>query len=123
MTALNQAPDNEGFTTAEHARQCDALLPLLTAMFNEFKELSKKKPEAILTKRKVELVNRLLKDVIAILDDEPSRAYLDLLDEDDIPQNSDVLLMLSQFEAALKSFHNRYYVLDRRRHVLAWRTR
>ncbi len=98
-------------------------MPLLRAMFDEFKELSKKKPDAVLNKRKVELVNRLLKDVLAILEDEPSRPYLDLLDEDDLPQNSDVLLMLSQFVAAMSAFHDRYFGYDNKKNAYnTWRT-
>ena len=87
----------------------DSLMPLLAAMFREFQEASKKKPDAVLNKRKVEIVNRLLVDVFKILEDEPTRAYLDLLDEDDLPQNSDVALILGQAEAAMEAFKNKYY--------------
>lgn len=104
--------NNEDVTTAERVAQYNALMPLLAAMFREFKELAKKKPDGALNKRKVEIVNRLLKNVLAIVEEEPSRPYLDLLDEDDLPQNSDVVLMLSQFEAAMKAFHARYHRLD-----------
>jgi hypothetical protein len=107
-------------TTAEDVATYQALMPLLTAMFGEFKELSKKKPDGVLNKRKIMLVNRLLKDVLAILEEEPSRPYLDLLDEDDVPQNSDVLLMLSQFEAAMEAYYNRYYFLDQNDRTYRW---
>ncbi len=78
-------------------------------MFDEFQELSKKKPEGVLNKRKVEIVNRLLKDVYKVIEGEPTRAYLDLLDEDDLPQNSDVVLMLGQAVAAMNAFKSKYY--------------
>lgn len=124
MTSKNktQTPPSQPRITIERVRQYEALMPLLTAMFNEFKELSKKKPDGVLNRRKVELVNRLLKDVLVILEDQPSRAYLDLFDEDDMPQNSDVLLMLSQFHAAMQAFRDRYYGLDSTRNVITWRT-
>src|SRR5437867_860421 len=98
----------ETYPTDDQVAKCETLRPLLQAMFVEFKELSRKKPDGVLNKRKVAIVNRLLKDVLFILEDEPTRPYLDLLDEDDLPQNSDVLLMLSQFDAALDAFYDRY---------------
>jgi hypothetical protein len=109
---MRDPEDNEDTTTAERVAQYQALMPLLEAMFREFRELAKKKPDGALNKRKVAMVNRLLKDVLAIVEDEPSRLYLDLLEEDDLPQNSDVLLILSQFDAAMKAFHSRYYRTD-----------
>ncbi len=53
-------------TTTEKAAKYDSLMPLLEAMFREFQDLSKKKPDAALNPRKVEIVNRLLKDVISV---------------------------------------------------------
>ncbi|MEH2533908.1 hypothetical protein V1277_006796 [Bradyrhizobium sp. AZCC 1588] len=102
-------PSSDAHTTPEKAAKHDDLTPLLNAMFDEFQELSKKKPDGVLNKRKVEIVNRLLRDILDIVEREPTRAYLDLLDEDDLPQNSDVVLILSQAVAAMKSFRSKYY--------------
>ena len=44
--------------TADKAAKHDDLMPLLAAMFREFQEASRKKPEAVLNKRKVVIVNR-----------------------------------------------------------------
>jgi hypothetical protein len=78
-------------------------------MFREFQELSKKKPEAALNKRKVEIANRLLTDVLDLIKGESTHAYLNLLDEDDLPQNSDVVLILGQAVAAMRAFRKKYY--------------
>ncbi|MFL5352285.1 hypothetical protein [Archangium sp.] len=87
----------------------DELMPLLSAMFRDFQELAKKKPEGALNKRKVEIVNRLLRDVYHIIEGETAHAYLDLLDEDDLPQNSDVVLILGQAVAAMEAFKDKYH--------------
>jgi hypothetical protein len=86
----------------------DALVPLLKAMFREFQDLAKKKPDGILNKRKVEIVNRLLLDLLTVVEDEPQRRFLDLLNEEDLPQNSDVVLILGQFVAAMEGFRLKY---------------
>lgn len=99
-------------TTEKKASDHDNLMPLLTAMFREFQEASKRKPEGPLNKPKIAIVNRLLKDVFAIVDGEPTRAYLDLLDEDAVPQNSDVVLILGQAVAAMNAFKERYHGYD-----------
>ena len=84
-------------------------MPLLNSMFREFQELSKKKPDGALNKRKVEIVNRLLRGIHGILKGESTSAYLDLLDEDALPQNSDVVLILGQAVAAMDTFSEKYY--------------
>jgi hypothetical protein len=96
-------------TTDEKGEKHDDLMPLLTAMFREFQEASRKKPEAVLNKRKVEIVNRLLRDIMSVVEGESTRAYLDLLDEDDLPQNSDVVLILGQAVAAMETFKEKYF--------------
>ncbi len=93
----------------DRGKSHDDLAPLLAAMFKEFQEAARKKPDAVLNAQKVRIVNRLLTDVLAILDGEPSRTYLELLKEDDLPQNSDVTLMLGQVVAAMDAFKERYY--------------
>lgn len=111
-----------GSTTAEKANKHDDLMPLIESMYHEFQELSKKKPDGVLNKRKVEIVNRLLRDIHGILAGESTSTYLDLLDEDDLPQNSDVVLILSQTVSAMETFREKYY---RRSHMtsdFAWQT-
>ena len=106
---MPRKPKRSDFTTAEKAEKHDNLMPLLNSMFREFQELSKKKPDGVLNKRKVEIVNRLLRDIHGILEGESTIAYLDLLDEDDLPQNSDVVLILSQTVVTMQTFSKKYY--------------
>jgi hypothetical protein len=106
MAQIVTSPD---VTTQEKVSQYNAIMPLLEAMFRDFQDLSKKKPDSALNKSKVKIANRLLTDVLAILDGEPNRGYLDLFDEDDLPQYSDVVLMLGQAVAAMERFKKRYH--------------
>jgi hypothetical protein len=107
----NQKSDATG-TTIDRANSFDSLSLMLAAMFRDFQELTKKKPDGVLSARKVALVNRLLTDVQAIVTDEANARYLDLLDEENLPQNSDVVLILGQFDAAMKGFHSKYHGYD-----------
>jgi hypothetical protein len=97
-------------TTSANVEAYKTLNPLLVAMYKEFQELSKKKQDGQVGKTKVKMVNRLLKSIHELLQEEPNRGYLDELNEDDLPQNSDVVLILSQTAAAMDAFHKRYYV-------------
>lgn len=96
-------------TTQEKSEAHDNMMPLLEAMYGEFKELSKKKPDAAVSKSKIKIVNRLLERVRTILNDEEVIDFLDILDEDDMPQASDVTLILSQYRAAMGAFKEKHY--------------
>jgi hypothetical protein len=96
-------------TTSDKTSTHDTTMPLLVSMYAEFKELSKKKPDAAVSKSKISIANRLLAKVRTVLSDEDSIDFLDLLDEDDVPQVSDVTLILSQYLAAMKAFQEKYY--------------
>ncbi|EAV4087786.1 hypothetical protein E3G87_16255, partial [Salmonella enterica] len=78
------------YTSQDKAKTHDTTTPLLKAMYFEFKEISKKKPDSAISKGKIKIVNRLLEKVKIVLEDEESIIFLDLLDEDDVPQASDV---------------------------------
>ena len=49
-------------------------------------------------------MNRLLTDLKELLKNETVIRYLDLLSDDDLPQYSDVTIILSQYVAAMNSF-------------------
>jgi hypothetical protein len=100
---------DQQYTTNSKSSVHDTVMPLLDSMYLEFKELSKKKPDAAVSKSKISIANRLLKKVRVVLADEASLEFLDLLDEDDIPQVSDVTLILSQYVASMKEFKNRFH--------------
>jgi predicted glycosyltransferase len=119
--ARNNQPGN--ITTRGQADKHEALNPLVSAMYEEFQELSRKKPDGVLNKNKITIMNRLLKDVLTILEKEPSRPYLDLVNEEDIPQNSDVALILSQYRAAMKQFYDRYFGWDESSRKQIWHTK
>jgi hypothetical protein len=44
-----------------------------------------------------------------MLEKEPESKFLDLLDDDNLPQTSDAVLVMVQYESALQSFSNRYH--------------
>lgn len=72
---------------------------------NDFLELSKKKPNDAVNKFKLKLVNDLLRIANKIL----TKKYMpfdgfELFDEDDLPTNSDVVVIIAQYVACLKKF-------------------
>lgn len=95
-------------TSQEKSEAWEVAMPLLQAMFVEFRELSKKKPDGAVSKSKIKIVNRLLGQCCVVLSNEQSIEFLDLLDEDEVPQHSDVVLMLSQYVASMEQFSSRY---------------
>ena len=101
--------------TNDEVEKYDYLSPMLDSALAEMREFAKKKQDGIVSATKIKLLNRLLKDVKAILSKEESSEYLDLLSEDELPQNSDAVLILGQYRAALNSFkkkHHRYIYGD-----------
>jgi hypothetical protein len=96
------------------------MTPLLIAMFDEFKDLAKKKPDTAVSKSKLLIANRLLHRIREVLSDEESIEFLDLLSEDDVPQASDVTLVFSQYVAAMSAFKEKYFGFNGSTH--AWFT-
>ena len=91
--------------------------PIFNGVLQEVRELSKKKPEATMSASKVKIVNRILNDLLVILKEEPAGKYLDALDDESLPQVSDAVLTMVQFESALEAFELRYYqYVDRKRY-------
>jgi hypothetical protein len=104
--------DNRTPPTRAQVAKYEMLSPMLDSALNEMREFSKKKQEGIVNKTKIDILNRLLRDMKELLTDEPSNEYLDLLDEDMVPQNSDAVLILGQYRAAMNRFKNRHFRRD-----------
>ncbi|GAB6854178.1 hypothetical protein [Asaia astilbis] len=105
--------DFEHITTDAAVATYNATTDVFNALLHEIRELSKKKPDATMSASKVKLVNKVLDDLLTVLENEPEGKYLQRLESDDLPQVSDALLMMAQFNAALAAFKKRYLQLVR----------
>ncbi|SEH04135.1 hypothetical protein SAMN05444920_1662 [Nonomuraea solani] len=108
--------------TDEQAATYDRLVPMLEAAHREMTELSKKKQDGIVNNLKIKMLNRLLGELSKVIENDPSYAFVDMLDEETLPQNSDAVLVLSQWQAALKQYRVRHHGYDRSTHAERWVT-
>lgn len=99
----------EHVTTAAAVKTYESALGVFHALLHEVRELSRKKPDATLSKNKVKLINNVLADLMQIVEGQPEGKYLQILEDDALPQVSDALMMMAQFNAALEAFRRRYY--------------
>lgn len=97
------------YTTEDKVDAFESFIEIFTKLFAELKDLGKKKPEAVLSTSKVKIINRILVDIKECLENEPDAKYLDLLDDDTLPQYGDAILIMAQFEGALEAFKERHY--------------
>ena len=68
------------------------------------------------------MVNKILSQIKTdVLADDPSREFLDLLDDETLPTNSDAVLIIAQYEAAMTQFRTKHYGFDGSEH--RWFTR
>ena len=94
--------------TEAQVEQFKMLDELLDSIYLEMKEFSKKKPDEPLNKFKVKNVNRVLEQVKDILKNEPTHNFLDILDDESLPTNSDAILVIGQFKASMERFQKKY---------------
>ena len=73
-----------------------------TAILSKMTELSKKKQDGVVNTLKIKMINRLLTELPKVLERDHSFGFVNMLDEETRPQNSDVVLVLSQWRAALR---------------------
>jgi hypothetical protein len=73
----------------------------LHSFLDDISELSKKKPNDPLNKFKLKFINTTLSKLNTILKDERPFTDFKQFDVDELPSNSDVVLLLSQYAAAV----------------------
>lgn len=101
--------DFEDVTTDAAVSTYQASTPIFEGLIKEIRELSRKKPDATMSAGKVKIINRVLNDLLQFLKSEPAGKYLEALDDEALPQVSDAVLIMVQFESALDSFKSRYH--------------
>ena len=100
---------NQKTTTQDKVNTYESTAPFLESLYKEIQILSKKKPDGTLNQYKVKIINRLLSDIKTMLSGETDSKYLDLVNDEDLPQYSDVVIILSQYSAAMDKFRHKYY--------------
>lgn len=114
---MSYSDEFEHITTNAMVEIYRASNPIFDGLLKEVRELSKKKPEATMSPGKVRMINRVLKDLLIILRDMPAGKYLEPLDDATLPQMSDALLTMVQFETTLAAFEARFNrIIDRKRY-------
>lgn len=101
--------DSFDTTTQENVAIYEATNAIFVGLIKEIRELSRKKPDATMSSGKVKIINRVLTDLKKILKNEPEGKFLDLLDDNDLPQTSDAVLVMVQYETVLRVFKGKYH--------------
>ncbi|MBW8042251.1 MAG: hypothetical protein FVQ85_19940 [Planctomycetes bacterium] len=109
--------------TEAQVEQYEMLYPILTNLLVETKELSKKKPDNPLNKLKVQMVNKILLQVKDVLANDPALQFLDMLDDETLPSNSDAVFIIAQYEAAMEQFRSKHYYQDKNTYKMRWHTK
>ncbi|MBE9487920.1 MAG: hypothetical protein IMY73_01940 [Bacteroidetes bacterium] len=86
----------------------EMLYSLVRSVYYEVKELSKKKPDDALNKFKVETLNKILKPVKELMKDEIYFDFLQLLEVDSLPTNSDATIIIGQYFEMFEQFKMKY---------------
>lgn len=99
---------NNHLPTTVDITKFEMLDELTSSIYIEMKEFSKKKPDDALNPFKVKNVNRVLTQIKDFMVDQPTVAFLDLLDDETLPTNSDAILIIGQFKAAMDNYRKKY---------------
>ena len=105
--------DKNDLPSKADIKEFKMLTPMVIGDLAEIRELSKKKQDEPLNNFKVKTINKKLQVIKRILENEPTSQFLELLDNESLPSNSDAVLMVSQFLKAMEQFKSKYYIVDK----------
>lgn len=109
--------------SVEEVKAFQMLYPMLVADLTEMRELSKKKQDGVVNALKVKIINKKLEKIKSLLENQPTEEFLELLDEETLPTNSDAVFMILQFKSGMKHFEDRYYTKTYSEFGKSWKTR
>ena len=104
MRALAAEGREAPWTKNEDVQEFEKLEQQLHSFLAEITELSKKRPNDALNKFKLKFINATLSKLNDLLKDDRPFADFKQFDIDDLPSNSDVVVILSQYTAAVHRF-------------------
>ena len=113
----------QSLPTNEDVSQFLMLRELVTGLYDEMKDLTKKSSKETLNEFKIKSLNRVLKPLKELLKDQPTAMFLDLLEDDSLPTNSDVVIVLSQYLSAMNKYEERYFKVDPGTFMKRWNTK
>lgn len=105
--------ENAWLPTEKNIEDYGLLKNMLHSQEKEFDLLSKKKADGQLNPMKIKMVNRVLEPLKELFKQEQSHNFLDTLNEDEMPKYSDVVLIISQYETAIREFRSKYHIGDK----------
>jgi hypothetical protein len=106
---LEQMKRREKLALAELSR-FELHYDMLMALLTEMREFAKRKQDVPVTPMKIEMISRRLDELREILKDEAIFPFLENLDGDRVPCNSDVVMILAQYEVAMENHARGRYV-------------
>lgn len=109
---MSKKDKNASAPSIEEVEQFSMLYPMIIADLAELRNLSNKKQDGLLNKLKVGMINKKLEKVKLVLSKEPTTEFLDILDVDALPSNSDAVFVILQFKSAMDQFKDKYYTID-----------
>lgn len=103
----------------EIGEKWDLLKTMLSGMYAEIDKLCKKKPDMLLSELKINKINDLITPIKELLSGENQFVErIDLIDVNTPLELSDVIIILSQMEAGLDAYRDKYrYYVDG---ILEW---
>lgn len=104
---MNGKKQNDMYDNID-TNEYNLLAEMLKATYLEMKDMSKKAPNDNLKPFKVTSLNRILNRSKDFFAEEPASDFLALLDIDELPSNSDTVLIMSQYVAAFTEFYKKY---------------
>lgn len=118
--AAKQAPTPQGLTHRQ-VEEAEALQTQMSALHAEIQTLAKKSPNDLLNTFKLELVNSVLRSANTLLGEKyrPFTTFT-LFAADQIPSNSDVMVILAQYLGSLETL--RVQNIQNNMGVWSWRT-
>lgn len=115
--------NNINLPSEEQVNKFLMLNGLLDSVVADMKEFSKKNPDETLNPLKVKMINKVLLQIKEILSSDPINEFLELLDDETLPTNSDAVLVIGHFNSAMGQFQNKFYGWDNLELKQRWFTR